>query len=84
MAIPGILMQMAKSNPMLGQIKQMMGMVRAAGNPEAMINQLMMNNPQLKEVMDIVNQYGGDPGKALKETAKQMGIDENDIIDLLR
>ena len=84
MAIPGILMQMAKSNPMLGQIKQMMNMVKSAGNPQAAINQLMMNNPQLKQIMDLVNQYGGDPGRALKETAKQMGIDENDIIDLLR
>ena len=61
-----------------------MGMVQAASNPQAMINQLMMNNPQLKQVMDIVNQYGGDPGKALQETAKQMGIDVNDINELLR
>ena len=62
----------------------MLSVVRSSNDPQAMINQLMMNNPQLKQVMDLVNQYGGDPGKALQETAKQMGIDVNDIVELIR
>ena len=53
-------------------------------NPQAMLNQMVMNNPKLKNVMDIVNQYGGDPNKALEETAKQYGITPNDIFDLLK
>ena len=84
MAVPGILMQLARNNPATGKIKQMMGMVRAAQNPQAMMNQLMMNNPQLKQAMDIVNQYNGDANKAFQELARQNGINPQEIMDMLR
>ena len=84
MAIPGILLQMAKSNPKLQQIKQMMGMVNAAQNPMAALNQMAMSNPQLKQAMDLVNQYGGDPNRALGEMARQYGLTEQDVYDLLK
>jgi len=84
MAIPNVLLQLAKNNPMMGQIKQMMGMVKSAQNPQAMLNQLAMNNPKLKQAMDLVNQHGGDVGKALSATAQQMGIDPNEIINMLK
>lgn len=59
-------------------------MLRMAQNPQAMLNQMMVNNPKLKEVMDIVNQYGGDPNKALEELSKQYGVTAQDIYDLLK
>ena len=62
----------------------MMGMLKAAQNPQAMLNQMVMNNPNLKQVMDIVNQYGGDPNKALEEMSKQYGVTSQDIYDLLK
>lgn len=62
----------------------MMGLLKTAQNPQAMLNQMMMNNPKLKEVMDLVNQYGGDPNKALEEVSKQYGIAPQDIYDLLK
>ena len=83
MAIPSVLLQLARNHPMTQQIKQMYGMVKTAQNPQAMMNQLMMNNPQFKQVMDIVNQYGGNPDKALSDIAQQYGITEKDIYDLL-
>ena len=83
MPMPGILMQIAKSSPMMGQIKQMMNMVKMAQNPQAMLNQMVVNNPQLKQVMDVVNQYGGDPNKALNAVAEQMGINPNEIMNML-
>ena len=84
MAIPGILMALARNNPMMVQIKQMMSMVRTAQNPQAMLNQLAMNNPQLKQGMEIVSQHGGDVGKALTATAEQMGSDPNEIMQMLK
>ena len=84
MAIPGILQQLAKNSPMMGNIKQMMGMVRAAQNPTAMINQLMMNNPNMKQAMDIINQYGGDANRALMEIALQNGINPQEIMDMMK
>ena len=45
---------------------------------------LMMNNPQMKQVMEIVNQHGGDPMKAFRATAEQYGVDPNEIMNMLK
>ena len=84
MAIPGILQQLARTNPMLGQIKQMMSMIRTAQNPMAALNQLAQNNPQVKQVMDIINQNGGDPDRAFRTVAEKNGINPQDIYDMLK
>ena len=84
MQIPAILQQLGRSqsNPMMNQIKQTIQMVKASQNPQAMLNQLIINNPSYKQAMDIVNQYGGDVNKALNETVSQMGIDPKEIMSL--
>ena len=84
MAIPGILMQLAKNNPMMGQIKQMMNTVRMAKDPQAVLNQMVTNNPNMKRVMDVINQHGGNVEKAVYATAEQMGINPHDIVDMLK
>ena len=61
-----------------------MTMVNTAQNPSAMLNQLIQSNPNMKQVMDIVNQYGGDANKAFYEIAKQKGIDPQEIINMLK
>ena len=84
MAMPGILQQLAKSSPMLGNIKQMMNMVRAAQDPMGMISRMAGNNPQMKQVMDLVQQAGGDPMKAFYALAEQKGVDPQEILDMLK
>ena len=84
MAIPGIIQQLAKSSPMMGQIKQMMNMVNGAQDPGTMIRQLMDRNPQMKQVMEIVQQYGGDPMKAFNEVARENGMDPDEILGMLK
>lgn len=44
----------------------------------------MSQNPQMQNVMNIVNQYGGDARTAFYETAKERGIDPNTIINMLK
>ena len=82
MAMPSVLLQLARNNPKIKQIKQMMNAVQSAQNPQAMLSQMAMNNPQLKQVMDIVEQYGGDPNKALQAIAEQHGFTPQDIMSL--
>ena len=84
--IPPILQQLGKNNmmQMLQPVKQMMNMVRTAQNPQLMLNQLATNNPLLKQAMDLTQQYGGDSMKALEATAKQMGFDPNEIMNMLK
>ena len=84
MAIPGILTQIAKSNPMMQRVKQMMGMMNNAQNPSAMLNQMMMGNPQLKQVMDIVKENGGDPKAAFYSLADKMGVNPQDVLDMFK
>ena len=84
MAIPGILQQIAKSSPMLQNVKQMMGMLNASQNPQAMLNQMMSNNPQMKQVMDIVQKHGGDPMVALRKETEAAGISMDEIMGMLK
>lgn len=87
MSLPQILQQLQGARQLpgnLGQIKNMMRMVQNAGNPQAMMNQLMQNNPQLRDTMNIVNQCGGDPQKAFYTLAQQKGVNPEEILNMLK
>lgn len=84
MQLPNILQQLARTNPMLNQIKQMMDMVRTAQDPNAMLNRLAQNNPLLKQAMDIISQHGGDADKAFRTVAEKNGINPEDLMNILR
>ena len=81
-------------NPILNQlmgaalgnngIMQMFQNVKNAQNPNAMLQSLMQNNPQMKQVMDIINQNGGNAKQAFYNMAQQKGIDPNTIINNLK
>ena len=66
------------------KIKQMMGMVKSAANPKQALNMLAMNNPQMKQVMDIVEQYGGDSMKAFRAVAEECGVNPDEILGMLK
>jgi hypothetical protein len=70
----------AQNNPAMQGISQMAGMVQAAQNPQAAVSQMAQNNPQMQQVMQYVQQNGGDAKAAFYALAKQKGIDPNLII----
>ena len=80
------MLQALRNNPVnnLDQIKSMMNMIRSARNPQAMVQSLAQNNPQMKQVMDIVNQSGGDPKTAFYKMAEEKGIDPEEILRQIR
>ena len=84
MAMPVILQQLARNNPMMQRVKQAVDMVKNAQNPTAMMNQMMTNNPNMKQVMDIINQCGGDPEKAFRTVAEKNGFNPQDFIDMFK
>lgn len=63
--------------------KQVMNTLRNASNPQALLSQMMQNNPQLKQVMTLVQQSGGDPKAAFYTLANQRGIDPDAFIKAL-
>ena len=86
MALPAILQQLSKNSMsrMAQPIKQMMTAVRSAQNPQLALNQLIMQNPQMKQVMDIVQKHGGDPMAAFKDEAEARGVDPDEILNMLK
>ena len=84
MSYPAILQQLAQASPQLQNVRNLMGMLRSANNPQAMLQQLAQNNPQLKQVMDIIQKHGGDPMAAFQAEAQARGMDPKQIMDMLR
>ena len=84
MGIPAIMQQLIQSSPMMGNIKNMVNMIRGAQNPQAMMNQLLNNNPNTRQVMDLINAAGGDPQKAFYQLAEQKGINPEEILNMLK
>ena len=59
-------------------------MLKSMGNPQAMLSQMMQNNPQIQEVQKLIQESGGDAEKAFRKKAEEMGVNPKDIIDLLK
>ena len=64
-------------------VKNLMSMVKSANNPNAMLNQIASQNPQLKEIIDLTS-GGKSPKDLFYEKAKQMGVDPETILSQLR
>lgn len=62
----------------------MFNLLKSAQNPQALLNNMASQNPQLKQVMEVINQHGGDPKKAFYDIAKERGIDPNEILNQLK
>ena len=82
--IPQILTQLGGGLTIPPQIRQMIQMFRSAGNPQAMIGQLMQNNPQMKQIMDLIKAAGNDPKRAFYALAEQKGVDPDEILKQLK
>ena len=68
---PMVEMLMAR-NPILSAMKN--------GNPAS----LLMNNPQMREIMEYVQANGGDAKAAFYKKAQEMGIDPDAVLSQLR
>lgn len=65
------------------QVKPLLNMVRNARDPQAMLNQIAQTNPQMRQVLDLVNATG-DPKSAFYKMAQQKGVDPESILSMLR
>lgn len=69
-------------NNNLAPLKNMMSMLQAAQNPQAALNMLAEKNPQISEVMRLVQ--GRNPQEVFYEMCKQRGINPDDILNQLK
>lgn len=68
----------------MGQLKNMMQMMKGASNPQGMLQQMMQNNPQYQQAMQLVQQAGGDPKKAFYQMANKMGVNPDEILGMMK
>ena len=61
-----------------------MGALKTAKNPQAMLENMANQNPQIKEIMDYIKSNGNDPKAAFYQRAKEMGVDPEEIINMLK
>lgn len=68
----------------MNNIPQMINSLRNAQNPNGLINMMAQQNPQLQQVMNLVNQSGRSPKDLFLSMAQQKGIDPNQILNMLK
>ena len=62
----------------------MMDTIKSSNNPQAMLQNMVNQNPQYKQIMDYVRQNGGDPKTAFYKMAQQKGVNPDDILNMLK
>ena len=65
-------------------IRNLMNAVKTAQNPEAMLNLLAQKNPQLREALELAKNSGGSPKEAFYKRAEELGVDPDDILNMLK
>ena len=72
-------------NPqMIQQIKGIMNQIKMAQNPQLALNQILMNNPNINLIMELIKNNGGNLQTAFYNLAKQKGLDPQVVLNELR
>jgi len=66
------------------QVKGIMNQIKMAQNPQLALNQMLMSNPQLNSVMELVKSSGGNLQQTFYALAKQKGIDPQEVLNQLQ
>ena len=69
------------ANSLPSNTMNMIKMFKGLNNPQAFVQQAMQNNPQLKSALEAAN---GNPEQAFRTMAKQMNIDADEFINMLK
>jgi len=52
-------------------------------NPQTMMNQMLMNNPNVQQALTFIKQAGNNPQTAFINLAKQKGVNPQEFINEL-
>lgn len=72
------------NNNLTEQLIQQIQQFSQLTNPQIALNQMMMNNPNIREIINFIHQNGNNPQTAFYMLAKQKGIDINKIKQALQ
>ena len=71
-------------NQPLFPFRNVMNTMNAIRSPRTMLNQMLMQNPQMKQAIDYINANGGDPESAFYKLADEMGVDPDEVLKAMR
>ena len=66
------------------QTQQVAGMMKTMKNPQALLNQMSQNNPQVKQLMTMIQKSGKSPKELFYQVAQEKGVDPNEILKMLK
>lgn len=61
-----------------------MNQISQSKNPQQTVQEMLLRNPNFKEIVSYINQNGGDARSAFYNMAAQKGIDPNTILSKLK
>lgn len=73
-------MSAMNNKQMMQQAKQMFRQMMSMGNPQAMMNQILMNNPNTQQALNFIKQAGNSPQQAFINLAKSKGVDPQEFM----
>lgn len=59
-------------------------MMKSTNNPQMLVSQLINNDPRMAEINKLIEQSGGDPEKAFRAKAQELGVNPDDVMSLFR
>ena len=65
-------------------IQKIIQMAKSGNNPQQLLNSLAGQNPQLNQVMQLVNSGKMTPKQIFMNMANQQGVNPDDIISMLK
>ena len=72
------------TNPALQSLSQIAGMIKAAKDPMAAINNLAQQDTRMQQVMQYINQNGGNAEAAFYNLAKEKGVDPKEVLSQIQ
>jgi hypothetical protein len=69
---------------MLQSVKQLASAIKNTENPNAILQAAANQNPQIAQVMSMVNGSGMNAKQLFMMAAQQRGIDPNQIVNMLK
>ena len=73
-------MQMPTQNPQMQQIKNLMRTVQMSANPQLALQQIINQNPNLKNVLNLANSNGVNLQQLFYTMAQQKGVDPQQVL----
>jgi hypothetical protein len=71
---------MPQTNPQIQQIKNLMYQVKNSQNPQMILQNIIMQNPSMQNVLNLMRLNNASPQQIAQLLAQQKGVDLNNLI----